>query len=182
MSRTPRPNHRAGAALTALLPPLLAAACAAAPLHAQDDRGDFRVGIRFGGTSLTALTLEWFDGRRALEMSVGTWRFRDVGVSVVAKEFFGASALRPSVGAGLWLMIAPPPEALPAGSGTSRTPVALLARAPIGGDWRIGGGHAVGAEISITRALWIRRPSPEDLRPLGSKLVPIPALSYRWRP
>ena len=159
------------APLVLLVSSLLLAA--ARPLAGQDD--GVRVGLSFGSTSLVAAVVELMDGRRSLELSVGTWSFRDLNVSLVGKGYLGASYLRPVVGGGLWAILASPSDA-------ARPGVALLARFPVGFDWRAGGDHYLDLELSVTRGLWVRRPDPDNPTPINPRPVPLPGLSWRWRP
>jgi hypothetical protein len=157
------------------LPALIALAltCAAGRADAQED--GYRFGLSVGGTSTLAVVVERIDGRRGLELTVGTWSFRNVSVSAVAKAYLGPSAFRPALGAGLWTI-----AALSAPEGERRG-VAVLARFPIGFDWRVAPDNYVGLDIGVTRALWIRRADFSDL-PVSPRLIPIPGLSYRFMP
>lgn len=137
------------------------------------DAGDgWRVGITVGGISTVGLTFELYRDSRSLDLTVGTFAFRDVGVSAVVKQYIGGRAARPFVGAGLWTVVAWPDE--------ERTGVALVARVPVGLDWNFTGRHAIGGALTINRALAIRRPDPTDDRPLNERLVPLPGMYYRW--
>ena len=159
-----------------LLPLLLAATlqlASSAPLAGQED--GVRVGLAIGSTSLLAAVVEVMDGRKSLELTVGTWSFRDLNVSVVGKTYLGASYLRPVLGGGLWAMLARPDDA-------SRRGVALLARFPVGFDWRAVGDQFLDMELSVTRGLYVRRPDPESPAPINPRLVPLPGVSWRWHP
>lgn len=125
-----------------------------------------------GGISTVGLTAEFFRNSRSIDITLGTWAFRDVSLSVVGKQYLGGRDLRPFAGAGLWLVVAKPSDA--------RTGLGLVARVPIGVDWRVGGSHSVGGAVSLNRALAVRRPDPEDELPLTGRLVPLPGLYYRW--
>ena len=139
------------------------------------DAGDgVRIGLTFGGISTVGFVVEYFDDARSVEVTVGTWAFRDLSVSVVGKEYFGPGALRPYLGLGLWLVGAPPPR------DGERLGMAAVLRAPIGVDWRASEGHYMGAALSVNRALWARRTDPEDDLPLNRRFVPLPGLYYRW--
>jgi hypothetical protein len=152
---------------------LLALAVPGARAEAQDD--GYRMGLTVGGTSTIAVVLERIDGRRGLELSVGTWSFRNLSVSAVAKAYLGPSAFRPVLGAGVWAL-----AGLTAAEG-ERKGAALLARFPIGFDWRVASGNYLGLDVSVSRALWIRRADFSELAP-SPRLVPIPGLSYRIMP
>ncbi len=151
----------------------LALAGFALPLSAQGSgAGDgIRFGITFGGISTVGLVVELFDDARSYELGLGTFDYRGLAVSAVVKEYFGAGALRPHVGAGLWVVTAWPPQ--------ERLGVALVLRAPIGVDWSIAEDHAVGAVLNVNRALWVRRSDPEDDLPMNNRLVPLPGVYYR---
>ncbi len=136
----------------------------------------WRVGLTFGGTNLVGVAVEYFDGAQSAEVTVGTFAFRDVSLTVVGKQYFGASALRPFVGLGLWIVGAPPPET------GDQMGLATILHAPVGVDWRAGGDHFVGAALNVNRALWIRRTDSGDDLPPSDRLVPLPGLYYRWSP
>ena len=61
-----------------------------------------------------------------------------------------------------------------------RSGASLVARFPIGFDWHAGGGHAIGFDLNVNRALWVRRAGEEDPTPPNDRLVPLPGVSYRW--
>lgn len=157
----------------ALLATLLLGLSLPGPATAQDDDG-VRFGITVGGTAFAGLTLELFDGSRSLEVTVGTWAARDLTVSVVGREYFGAGAMKPSLGLGLWSVVA--------WSGDERPGIAVLARAPVGFDWNAGGEHFLSMEVNVNRGLWVQRTDPEDQAPMSHRLVPLPGFAYRWRP
>ena len=155
---------------TGLILALVRAPLAAHSQSSTDDDG-VRVGFSVGGVSTVGLVLEYFDGNRSLDLTVGTWSFRDLSVSLVAKEYFGASAMRPFVGAGLWVVAANPSD--------GRLGLAIVLRAPVGVDWNAVDDHSVGASLNVNRALWVRRTDPEDDMPLEGRLVPLPDVYYR---
>lgn len=142
-----------------------------APAGAQDSDG-IRIGLTVGGISTVGIVVEFFRDSRSLDVNVGTWAFSDLSLSVVAKQYIGSRALRPYVGGGFWLVIASPPE--------QRTGLGLIARVPIGLDWEVVSAHSLGAALSLSRALAVRRPDPEDDLPLNRRLVPLPGMYYRW--
>jgi hypothetical protein len=152
--------------------PLGAALLLAAPPAAVGQEG-LRVGLSFGGTGIFGAVAEWRRGDHGAEVVLSTFSFRDVGVSVAVKQYFGASRLKPTIGAGLWFLVGAAPE----GRGS-----ALVARFPLGGDWRVGGGHHATFELGVNRGLWVDRPDPSDRTPINSRLIPIPAVSYRFDP
>jgi hypothetical protein len=151
-------------------------AALATPARAQGSgAGDgARIGIYFGGISTLGVTVELFDDTHAVELSVGTWSFRDLSVSAVYKEYFGAGDVRPFVGGGLWTVIASPPD--------GQTGAALVLRAPIGFDWGFADRHALGAALNVNLGLAVRRTDPEDDLPMNRRLVPLPEVYYRFRP
>lgn len=146
----------------------------AAPAAGQSTHPDgFRFGIMLGGISLVNLTMEYTWGDRSVDVTVGTWAFQDVSVSVVGKQYLGPGGSRPYFGLGLWGVAAFAPE----GTGS-----VLVLRAPIGVDWRILQGHNLGAAMNINRALWVRRTDPDDDTPLNERVVPLPGVYYKWTP
>lgn len=164
--------------------PLLAAGAllvwilVAGPAPARAQRPDVgtgtRIGVSLGGVSTVGIVLERFHDTRSVEISVGTWSFRDVAASAVYKEYFGAGGVRPFVGGGLWAVAAFPSE--------GRTGLALVLRAPVGFDWDLAGDHALGAALGVNLALLVRRTDPEDDLPSNRRLVPLPEAYYRFRP
>ena len=162
-------RHRAVAALVAALALLLAPAPSSA--QSTDDDG-LRIGVSVGGISTVGLVFEYFNGNRSLDITVGTWSFRDLSLSAVVKEYFGASAARPFVGVGLWIVAAKPSN--------ERLGMAIVLRAPVGVDWNVTGKHFLGASLNVNRGLWVRRTDPEDDLPLNRRLVPLPGVYYRF--
>jgi len=159
----------------ALLTPLflaLAFTPSAARSQTSADDDGIRVGISVGGVSTVGLLLEYFDGNRSLDLTVGTWAFRDVSLSLVAKQYFGTNALRPFVGAGLWVVSANPSD--------GRLSVAAVLRVPLGVDWNLPTAHSLGTSFNVSRALWVRRTDPEDDKPLAGRWVPLPGIYYRY--
>lgn len=147
----------------------------ASPLSAQGtgSGSGVRVGVTFGGISTVGVTLEYVDEHRALDLTVGTWSFRDLSVSAVVKEYFGAGDLLPFVGGGLWLVAAFPPG--------ERAGLAAVLQAPVGVDWQAAEGSYVGLNLNVNRAVAVRRSDPEDDLPLNRRLVPLPGVYYRWK-
>lgn len=147
----------------------LAATLCARPCAAQD----VRVGVVFGGLGFVGAVVEKRWGDRGAELVVSTFTFHDLSVSAGGKQYFGASWLKPAVGAGLTVETSRGPD----GAGT-----ALLARFPLGGDWRVSGAHYLTWEISVMRGLAVRRPDPTDRAPLTQRIIPFPSVSYRVDP
>jgi hypothetical protein len=148
----------------------VAAALWARPSSAQDR---IRFGVVFGGLGFVGAVVEGIWDDRSAEAVVSTFTFRDVSVSVAGKQFFGASWLKPALGAGLTYMISLAPE-----SGGS----ALIARFPLGGDWKMAPGHFLTWEVNVTRALLVDRADPTDTSPPTQRIIPFPSLSYRLVP
>jgi hypothetical protein len=145
------------------------------PARAAAQRPEgFRMGVQIGGTSLIALVLEQLDDTKSIELTVGTFSFKDLNVSLSGKTYLGAAALRPMLGVGVWVAVVPPQDQESSGA-------ALVARVPVGLDWRVSPGHFLGMSINVNRALWVRRTDPADAPP-NARLIPIPDLSYRWLP
>ena len=165
------------AAVALALAVLLAGA--ATPLRAQapaPDAGEgWRIGLTLGGIATGGLTVEYFRDAWSLDVTFGTFSFRDLGVSPVLKRYLGTRAARAYVGLGFWTILAAPADA-------ERTGAALVARLPVGVDWNFTHEHYLGLDIALNRALAIRRPDPADERPLNQRLVPLPGIHYRWRP
>jgi hypothetical protein len=158
------------------VPTIAALALALGPLPSAAQAAGAGNGVRFGvsvgGISTVSVAVELFHDTHAVELALGTWSFRDVSVSAVAKEYFGATRLRPFVGAGLWVVGAAP--------NGERTGLALVLRAPVGVDWRIADRHAAGAALNVDWGLWVRRSDPEDTLPMNRRFVPLPELDYRY--
>lgn len=118
---------------------------------------------------------EYCWGDRSLELTLGTWAFRDLSLSLVGKQYFGPGDFRPFTGFGLWAVVTP------YHGQREQTGVAFLARAPIGVDWNLDADHHLGAALSLNRALWIRRKDPADDTPPTPRTIPLPGFYYRWK-
>lgn len=145
----------------------------AVPVSAQGPNAGSgtRLGVALGGISTLAVLVEFFDDSRSVEVAIGTWSFRDLSVSGVVKQYFGAGAAQPFVGAGLWAVVSSSPE--------ERTGLALVFRAPIGVDWGLSSDHSLGAALSVNRGLAVRRSDPDDDLPMNNRLVPLPEIYYK---
>ena len=141
-------------------------------LSAQEEDA-WRFGISVGGVSTVGLILERVGDWGRVEILLGTWGFRDISLSTVYKNTIGGGDFRAVAGLGLWTVVAFPAD--------ERTGVALVARAPLGFEWQFQDDHFLGAEVSLNRALAIRRTDPEDLTPPAQRIIPLPGASYRWR-
>lgn len=131
-----------------------------------------RVGVSFGGIATFGVTVEYYDRNESLDLTVGTWSFRDLSIAVVARHYFGGGEALPFVGGGLWLVTARPED--------GRTGFATVLHAPLGVDLQPGHRHAVGLALNVNRAVWVRRTDPDDDLPLNRRLVPLPGVYYRW--
>lgn len=152
---------------------LLLAAISPGWISAQASRDDgIRIGLAVGGISTVGVVVEFFDGNYGIDLTVGTWSFRDISVSAVGKRYVGDHAARPFLGLGLWLAAANPPD--------GRQGFALVLRAPVGLDWSVTDDHAIGAAVNVSKVLWVRRTDPEDDLPLTGRIVPLPGAYYRW--
>ena len=149
----------------------LAAALCAPPRCAAQDR--IRVGLSFGGLGFMGVVAEQMWGDRSAELLVSTFGFRDLSLSLVGKQYFGAAWLKPAVGAGLSYMVGVSEDGL--GS-------ALLLRLPLGGDWHVAGPHYITFEVNVARGLAVKRPDPEDDLPISTRIIPLPSVSYRLDP
>ncbi len=163
---TPR-SHLLPAALPALWLSCLLTVATAAPLAAQ-----YRFGVSLFGASMAALVGEYRWGNRGVEVQAGTWRFRDLSLSVTAKQYLGSRSVEPFVGVGLWGIVAREDGGTGAG---------LVARIPVGVGWDFGSRHNAAFTIHLNRALAVRRPGAEQVPPLRTSLVPLPEFSYRWK-
>ncbi|MDP2958313.1 MAG: hypothetical protein Q8N53_17935 [Longimicrobiales bacterium] len=132
-----------------------------------------RVGVTFGGISTVGLSVEYVREHHALDLNVGTWSFRDLSVSAVVKEYFGAGDLLPFVGGGAWLVVAR--------AEGERTGLALVLHAPVGVDWQAAEGSYLGMTFNVNRALAVRRTDSADDLPLNRRLIPLPGVYYRWK-
>ena len=161
--------------LTRALRPLLAAAILCITLTVATTgaaAAQYRFGISLGGASTVALVVEHRWAHQGLEVQVGTWQFRDLSLSVTARQYVGSYKVEPFVGVGLWGIVARAEEG---------TGYGLIARIPTGLNWDIGSRHAVSMNIYLNRALALKRPDPEDRRPPRTMLIPLPELSYRFQ-
>ena len=131
----------------------------------------YRFGVSMGGASAIAAVVERRWDERSVEMQFGSWGTRDLSLSMSAKQYFGARAVRPFAGAGLWIAVA----RTDAGTG-----LGLVARAAAGAERSFANRHAPALTIYLNRALAVKRPSNRYSRPVRRGLVPIPELSYRF--
>lgn len=147
-------------------------AATAGPVGAQ---AFTRVGVSFGGISTIGVVIEREDSRSGWELNVGTWAFSDVSVSVVHRWYVGDPeyTLRPTVGLGLW--------GVAAFSSGARPGAVLVARAPLGIEWRPTERQAVLLDGNLNRALAVRRREENDDTPLSRRFVPLPGVSWRMR-
>ncbi len=144
------------------------------PLRAQSSMQDdqLRIGITIGSTSFVGLSVEYFfDERRSIDLNLGTWSLRDISTSVVVKQYAGGGGARAYLGLGLWNVFAWQEE----GFGG-----ALIVRAPIGLEFEPFDKATLGADISVSRAVWVNRADPEDKTPPASRLVPLPGFYFKW--
>lgn len=158
-------RRRAPAILPTLSLACLLAGAGAAPLSAQ-----YRFGVSAFGASMVALVGEYRWDNRGMEVQVGTWRLRDLSVSVTAKQYLGSRSVEPFVGFGLWGIVAREEGGTGAG---------LVARLPVGAGWDFGSRHNAAFTIHLNRALAVKRPGAEEGPPLRTSLVPLPEFSYR---
>ncbi len=167
---TPAPRRRRGlvSPQAVLLVGLLVSAHS---LHGQEEPR-FRVGLSVGGVSTIGLILEQQYDWGSFELTVGTWSFRDLSLSLVHKQYFSNGDILGVAGAGLWTVLAFPAE--------GRTGVALLVRMPVGVEARVSDEHFLSLEVGLNRALAIRRTDPTDFLPPNRRIVPLPGASYRW--
>ena len=147
-----------------------------------------RIGLTVGGVSKVGVVLERFlNGNQSLELTVGTWSFKEISTSLVIKRYFLSNDLdagwykpiHPFIGAGLWVVGAKPPA--------ERLGLALIAIVPIGIDWSFPSDAdmqdlilSLGMSVKLSRALLVRRSNPEDQLPLNGRLVPLPGAYYRF--
>jgi hypothetical protein len=134
-------------------------------------RGELRLGVSVGGTGFVGFITEYRRGGWSGELNVGTISFREISVSVVGKRYFGTGTFQPAIGAGIWSLSAWTED----GSGSI-----LLARVPLAVDWHVTGGHHLGLEVAMNRALVVNRLDPEDDTPPSRTIVPLPGLYYRY--
>lgn len=133
----------------------------------------YRFGVSLGGAGFAAIVAEYRWSHQGLEIQAGTWRFRDLSLALTGKQYVGSYAVEPYGGLGLWGIVA---------GSENGTGFGIIARFPIGLDWNIASGHAVGAALHFNRALLVKRPDPEDRRPPRGAFIPLPEISYRWDP
>ena len=148
----------------------LVLAAAVAAVAAQSVAAQYRFGVSAGGASTLALVAEYRWPHQGVEVQLGTWGFRDVSLSATAKQYLGSSAVEPFAGVGLWVMAA---------SSEKGRGYGLLARVPVGFDVWFADRHSASVTVYLNRALALRRPDPEDLRPPRARLVPLPEFAYR---
>lgn len=180
--RPPEPGYgphrpairRPGRSLPLILAAVLALLVAPGPGAGQSGPSGLRVGMTLGGVSFVGLSFEYqWTVDRTVDLTIGTWAFSDVSLSVVVKQYLGPRGVQPYVGAGLWGVTAFTEEGVGG---------VVVLRAPVGLDWRVIDENYLGAEININRGLWVHRADPTDETPLNERFVPLPGFHYRWRP
>ncbi len=164
------PTRLAVLARAAVLGRILVLTGAAAVSAPQSAVAQYRFGVSAGGASTLALVAEYRWPHQGVELQVGTWGFRDMSVSATAKQYLGSSAIEPFVGAGLWVLTA---------SSEKGRGYGLVGRVPVGFDIWFATRHSASATVYLNRALVLRRPDPEDLRPPRARLIPLPEFAYR---
>lgn len=146
-------------------------AARASPGGGDPDADRIRFGISLGGTHRYGISVEYLRGRNSVELSLGTFRWQVLTLAVTGRRYLGESELDPYVGAGLWTMLAFPGEDFG---------YLALARAAPGLDWNVDGRHHAGLEASLSYALAVKRPDPDDRDPLRRRFLPLPALYYKF--
>ncbi len=131
----------------------------------------YRFGVSLGGAGFAALVAEYRWSHRGLELQLGTWRSRDLNLSLTAKQYVGSYAVEPYAGLGLWGILA---------RSEAGTGFGLIARFPVGLDWDFASRHTASLALHFNRALALKRPDPEDRRPPRRAFIPLPEISYRW--
>ncbi len=159
------------AGLLCLLPVLACPRHGHAVTSVGEGPDGLRFGLTLGGISFVGFAVEYVWGDRSLDLTFGTWSFRDLSISAVAKQYLGPGPARPFVGVGLWAV----------GTRTNRTGAALVLHAPVGVDWESANQHYLGMAMNINRALLVRRSDPRDQRGTNNRLIPLPGFYYRWR-
>jgi len=139
--------------------------------EAQRRSDEFRVGVTLGSTAFLGLSLEYIWDQTGVELNLGTWALRDISVAVSGKQYIGQGTIRGFVGLGIWNVTAWQEEGL--GSG-------LILRAPVGFELEALDNTAIGAELNLSKALWIKRADPEDDTPPQDRIVPLPGFYAKW--
>lgn len=147
----------------------------ASPLAAQTTDNDMRVriGVTAGGIGTIGASVEFLWGSRSVDVSLSTFSFSEVSLSVTGKQYFGGGDMRPFVGVGLWGI------AGSTGQEGEQTGKALIFRVPVGSDWNFTVRHHLGGSLAVNVGLWIDRADPEDDTPISRSPVPLPGFYYR---
>jgi hypothetical protein len=151
---------------------LAALSFAPARATAQSSEPDLlRFGLTLGATSFLGLSLEYVWDQTAVELSLGTWSFHDFSIAVSGKQYIGEGLMKGFLGLGVWNVTAFQSE----GIGTG-----LILRSPLGVELETFDRGALGAEVNLSRALWVKRADPEDRTPPRDRIVPLPGFYYKW--
>ncbi|MDH5758526.1 MAG: hypothetical protein OEZ65_02970 [Gemmatimonadota bacterium] len=133
-----------------------------------------RFGVTFGGISTWGVNVEFFEGQYGLDVNLGTWTFRDLGIAVSGRRYLGDHVIRPYAGSGLWFALGAPVDE------SERVGMALVLQFPVGVEWDITDTHALGLNVNVNRGLLVRRSDPEDDLPMAGGIVPFPGFYYRY--
>ncbi len=142
------------------------------PLVGAEDKNSTRLGISLGGTHAVGLDFEYHSGNNSIGLSIGTWLFHDICLSLSAKRYLRSSGTTPYVGMGLW-------SALSFSDKGTGNLMALCF--PVGIDWRMVEKHSLGLEIDSSYLFAQWGAAEVDEPPLRRRFVFIPNLYYKGR-
>lgn len=150
-----------------------AAILLAAPSRAAAQPGDpdlVRVGVSIGGTHLVAVDVELHYDRNSVNLSLGTWLFEDLTVTLTARRYLRESTPSPYIGAGFWAV----------GELSAGVPFATFFHAPAGIDWRVVGPQHIGAAGDLSLRLGSGALGEAETPVVERRLLFLPSVYLKW--
>lgn len=142
------------------------------PVVSAEESNTTRLGISLGGIHAVGLDFEYHSKNNSIGLSIGTWLFHDICLSLSARRYLRSSGSTPCVGLGLW-------SALSFSDKGTGNLMALCF--PAGIEWRMFEKHSLGLEIDSSYLFAQWGAAEVDEPPLRRRFVFIPNLYYKAR-
>ena len=130
-----------------------------------------RIGFAYGSLSRFGISVEYVKDQTAAEVIVGTRRFDDLVLSLMAKQYLGEGFARGYAGVGL--------SNVTEWGRMGGVATGLLLRVPVGVEFRTFDANWLGLDVSVHRALAVKRADPEDTRPPRTFPIPLPGAYWK---